>query len=279
MTNIKILWLALIAVILCNSCGEAHEPMQTVETFSVTTEVKSNPVTDTGASIETNNSVGGGGTCVHSDTLRDSYHCFPNGLEEYVGIEKTQQWGEVYIASVEDDPDACRFPNIYDYIHDFDIPREVFETYYENSTSYYLGDYDIDLLYNGTAEEVENYYATSLQRYAEDSSFDKKIGEYNLKFELVRLVDQDAYIEWIADEKSDGVYEDIACEKSTWSMPEFVAVFNISQEDFQSALETVQKQGAILYEYDIDKIYNYTDVTRTVNNAANVHSIDASMRK
>lgn len=105
----------------------------------------------------------GSGFCtVHSE----SYHGFPYELMQYVGLEKAYDW----IEKGEDDSKGyndrgCPWKgNIYGFIHDLDIPKDVFVKWYNETDRYYFRDYDIDLLYDGSAEENDAYYRDFRER-------------------------------------------------------------------------------------------------------------------
>jgi len=121
----------------------------------------------------------GPGVCsVHSE----SYHSYPYELMKYVGLDKAYAWIEKGENESEGYNDrGCPWKDsIYSFIHDFDIPKDVFVKWYNETDRYYFYDYDIDLLFEGTAEENDVYYRDFLERrntvMAKRSTFDQVKG-------------------------------------------------------------------------------------------------------
>lgn len=97
---------------------------------------------------------GGTNVCmVHSS----EYHCFSSYLTDYVGDDAFMEWYESTNTSVNNTDNGCLYPeqNIYEFIRYFDIPKEVLIDLYNE---YLLPYYNIDLLYGGTAQEVDQFY-------------------------------------------------------------------------------------------------------------------------
>lgn len=110
--------------------------------------------TDILTTAEVLQSNGGTNICtVHSP----DYHRFSTCLADYVGYDIFMDWFESNGIPALNTSEGCLYPNanIYECIRYFNVPKDVLiELYNENS----LPNYNIDLLYNGTAEEVDKYY-------------------------------------------------------------------------------------------------------------------------
>jgi hypothetical protein len=96
-------------------------------------------------STSTDESIESGGyiECIHNAV--GSYHSIPYKLLEYVGYEEAIKWIDATSekSSKENDINCIhKYCNIYDFIHYFDVPKDVFvDIYYKNL--YYTHNYDI----------------------------------------------------------------------------------------------------------------------------------------
>ena len=102
--------------------------------------------------------VGGTGGCLVHD---NSYHGYLAEFIDYVGRDRFEKWYEEtsgdYNYSETDCP--CKSSNIYEFVHYFNFPKEEFIRVYNGNYGYYYSNgWDIDLLYEGTAEENDGYY-------------------------------------------------------------------------------------------------------------------------
>ena len=100
----------------------------------------------------------------------DDYHTVPAIFINYLGVQDDMNvW-----FSAKDTPseDGCLWPNknIYEFIHRYNLPKSVFiEEYNAGRACGLHRDYPIDLLFDGTADEVEEYYRKNDQKRALDS--------------------------------------------------------------------------------------------------------------
>ena len=84
-----------------------------------------------------------------------AYHALPKSLIEYVGHDMYSVWSESRYGY---DTDGCTQENIYNFIHDLDIPYEVFadicrDPLYSDGSLYHL-----PVLYSADAVAAEQYY-------------------------------------------------------------------------------------------------------------------------
>lgn len=135
-----------------------------------------------GAAVNSNENSGGSTGCqVHGI----EYHAIPNSLVNYVGdSDAVLEW----LTNVTENKteDGCPGINacIYDFIVHFEIPKSVFIELYNDHTMRY--DYPIDLLYSGTADEVDAYY-----KKVDENKELEKIMWFNfneLKMDLTALI-------------------------------------------------------------------------------------------
>lgn len=119
------------------------------------------------------------------------YHTYDSCLTDYVGYDSFKEWFDQYSIPMEDASGGCMYPNsnIYEFIHYFDIPRDVLIKFYNEFS---ITDYNIELLYDGTAKENDQYY-----RSISDAQRIEEIKMSNFK-ELkyaIRLKNVDAFPE------------------------------------------------------------------------------------
>ena len=202
--------------------------------------------------------------CVHSVYgMESSYHDLLYDYVEYVGRENFDKWLEeaFKISESINSPD-CKFSycNIYNFIKDFNIPREVFEDIYNKSVAYYLRDYNIDILYCGDINKIEEYYRTGETRQEEMT---KRSNEYSDKSSFISYVEktygETAYEIWVQSKKN---YQKDIPTVLQWSIPEIINKFNIPDEFVIEVLSEGRKVTSSdgkeyvesAYKYDIDKI-------------------------
>ena len=164
--------------------------------------------------------------CAHANTYTDSYHSFDSLLIQYVTSEKFNEWVNSKVI-----PSAiCPYDsqNIYEFIKHFAFPRDAFEDLYYNTSMYYTHDYDIDLLFSGDAERINEYYENG----GAYNAFVFKSLDYSVKIHLMNLIDEAKYNEWMS-EKS---YTSLVM----WSIPEFIYKFEVSQEHFMSIVDAIK---------------------------------------
>lgn len=213
------------------------------ESDDVTSETNDSNTADT---TENTYSANGGtsGMCkVHSDI----YHSFPHTLMEYVGLDEAYNWiekGEE--ASKGYDDRGCPWKgSIYEFIHEFNIPKDVFVKWYNETDRYYSDDYDIDLLYNGTAEENDAYYRDYSERentvMAKRGAFDQVKGYIftTRMSELMKVLG-----------------ENLSSAKV--SLAEMVYILDMPREELESIIAQSKELVPYLlrYDYDLDLIYD-----------------------
>lgn len=151
--------------------------------------------------------------------------------------------------------------NIYRFIRDFSIPREEYEEALYTEGDYYSTYVDLDILYNGTAEEASE--AFSLAHYKEwfDFHIDK---EDSIKDALRTLVwdtagTQDTWLQWQTEKGYDSftshkVHKPEYMPNTWFSLTELVHRFDISRDDFEAIVEQCGKYNGTMF--DIDRIFD-----------------------
>ncbi len=229
-----------------NTSESESEPTKNTDTNTVIPEDTSDSAENTADTTENTYSANGGtGDCtVHSV----AYHGFPYELTESVGEEKFDNWLENCKKKSEDYNDnGCIYSsNIYDFVHELNIPKETFVDFYNRSGYYYIRDYDIDLLYDGTAEENDAYYRDYLERentiMAKRGAFDQVKG-YIITTRFTEL--QQALGEKMSS-------------FGNVSLAEAVYVLNMPREELEAIIAKSKElvPNVLRYDYDLDLIYN-----------------------
>jgi len=204
--------------------------------------------------------------CVHGeDTSFHDCQIIFEYLEENERTNEFDEWSENILEKCreENDPDcAYIFFNVYDCLKYFDVPRDFFEDRY-TSTYYVNRDFDIDLLYNGTREEVFDYYCDLEARY---ETHKKKGSEHLLKTHMVDLMD---------------AYDKFSLAINTFSIPEFIYATKMTKEQFYLAKErAMQNNNAeIFYDYDIDDVYENREFYEDLIPKLKPYYIDMMIKK
>lgn len=187
---------------------------------------------------------GTGGCNVHSE----AYHGFPHELIEHTNEEEYREWFDTNEKMSENYNDnGCIWTaNIYDFVHELNIPKEVFVDFYNRSGYYYYRDYDIDLLYNGTAEENDAYYRDYSERentvMAKRGAFDQVKGYI--------ITTRFAELQQALGEKMTSF--------GNVSLAEAVYVLEMSREELEAIIAQSKElvPNVLRYDYDLDLIYN-----------------------
>ncbi|MBP9988874.1 MAG: hypothetical protein KBT46_05175 [Ruminococcus sp.] len=190
--------------------------------------------------------IGGTGGCkVHGY----GYHMYPALWTEYVGEEEFNKWyNEVekdYVYTTTDCP--CKSSNIYEFIKYFNIPKEKTIEFYNSTTRYYYHNtIDIDLLYDGTAEENDRYYRELFNDYAERY---RKNNFSSMKVVLIQRNQEvlDSYLGTLAH-----------CDNI--SIIEAILAAGISREQMEENIKEANSYMPdvdlkIAYDYDLDLVY------------------------
>ena len=152
--------------------------------------------------------------------------------------------------------------NIYRFIRDFSIPREEYEEALYTEGGYYRTYVDLDILYNGTAEEASEAFSVAHYKEWFDFHIEK---EHSIKYALRSLVwdtagTQDTWLQWQTEKGYDAYTFPHKVHKpqympNTWfSLTELVHRFDISRADFEAIVEQCGKYNGTTF--DIDRIFN-----------------------
>lgn len=163
--NIFLITLMVLVVFSLSACSsivqepiDAQKDIDTVQNADVEHNTTGNvtPGASETQSVEIENTQVNGGTQVCAVHHID-YHTYDSYLTDYVGYDSFREWFTQYSIPVEDASGGCLYPksNIYEFIHHFDISKDVLIKLYNEFS---ITDYNIELLYDGTAEENDQYY-------------------------------------------------------------------------------------------------------------------------
>ena len=159
------------------------------------------------------------------------YHSFPDTLIKYVGEDAFAAW---YGPDQTPDENGCYESNIYNFIHDFDIPYEVFADWYYGF-SYYDAVHAPALLYGDDLAAVEQYYSRSAEIEREQANdLFSVFGRFKWHLEENARASDDAASRAFADAFCEDGYVSIA----NWSMVDYITMMGdtLTQEDLTAQL-------------------------------------------
>ena len=284
--------------------GKNIDPYVVDEQFIVKKETTNAPVTmspppETTTSISTETTqppIGGSRSCIHTSfgeyvDYDMSYHAIDGTLIRYVGEEQYETWSKERKAEqgVERNRKRCNtHGTIYDFVKDFDFPREVFEALNDN---YLRGgyDYNLDVIY-ASREETEAYY-TSDRTQKTIKKWDVNTLKGRLK-SYVNSIDDTANEKWIARKNetewgfSDatrshikitnmyGTYsysDEFTGHIAQYGFAEYIKEFNIPK----SVVEDIVKDVFVARDFtiDVDRLYSELD-SETLFKTADGKNID-----
>ncbi len=180
--------------------------------------------------------------CVHRFVFNQSYHggTGPNLLPLLVGEDEFAEWQNIPTEKT----DECDFANknIYELIRHFEVTREQFTKWYYSTNSYYLCDYDIDLLYSSTADAVEAFYRSS----GNMAEMMNRYGMLKIKVALEDLVGREAYAGYIGIDTNDetAVALDAANREAEWCIADFVRYFDIKEDQLVGVISSCLNETA-----------------------------------
>lgn len=143
------------------------------------------------------------------------YHSFPDTLINYVGYDTFAAW---YAPHQTSDENGCYESNIYHFIHDFDIPYEVFAEWYYGF-SYYDTDHAPALLYSDDIAAVEQYYSSqSESKREQENEIFSVFGRFKWRLEENARAADDAASRAFVDAFCEDGYVSIA----NWSINDYL---------------------------------------------------------
>jgi len=179
------------------------------------------------------------------------YHSYDGELIDYVGNDVFMDW----INATDSVPgkDGCPFSgNIYRFIHECGIPREVFEDRLYR-WGFWNTDYPAELLYGADADTVDEYYRNYGDR---EDWLDKKVSHMEIRLNLLDLARDTGeyrsfYDKYVVDNRI-----------QPYSVADFVRVTGIDKEDLRILLEswiTIEYPGQTkvrnCFPWDFDLLY------------------------
>lgn len=160
----------------------------------------------------------------------DEYHTYPEALIKLVGESKFNEWKKEAEKTGTGDECSHGDENIYNLIHALNVKKDDFIELYNTDKSM-IGDYPIDLLFDGSADEVDAYYRASTAAVRAKAGARKTFVEMK---------------EYIVKSKGLGDFIDNVME---FSLPEILLVTDFTAEDFADYKRFCDEKE---YSYDID---------------------------
>ena len=223
------------------------------------------------------------GFCIHDGMHGQYFHMFSSGLEELAGgQEKADEWSAMIRNEHLNEKYATEncfvgYGNIVNFVKDFDISREDFQAFLDNSgMAYYWNHYNLEVIYSGDDELIEAYYSDT-------ESIDKVIAsqqnDYLFKMNLQNYIR--GYIDyvpgvesrvtpeqregWIAEKNAkrhSGAKDrkpekdcryDFTADTRQWSIAEIIYRFDVPRADVEKMLEF---DNIPLDTYNLDFVYS-----------------------
>ncbi|MBQ2768028.1 MAG: hypothetical protein IJF49_08145 [Clostridia bacterium] len=211
---------------------------------------------------EQDGQISGGIKATEYNSLTTSFEGFSGIWADCIDGKLIREWASAYEGM--DHAQFIENVNIYTFIRALNIPTDMFYEVCYLTNDYYSTDYDIELLYHGTLDDVKEYYRNSQEREAE---FYKKNNELKIKMALSQLIktkDSESaaeYYEWTKEKYKNSNYKYVTNPTNTewriWSIAEFIYKFNISREEMEKIINVYNSnEKNITYDYDLDLIYN-----------------------
>lgn len=183
-----------------------------------------------------------------------SYHTISGALVDYIGNDIVISWVEkMNSINTNDEFCASHYANIYNFVRDFNISRDVFEELHYKY-SYYTENYNIELIYGDNVDEFEKYYLDE----SNNIEANKLYTEYLIKLSIREYI-ENIYGETLVRKKDYSII-------SEWSIAEVVIDYNIPINIIENFINIYEKEGADMYNYDLSKIYQQnTDLIELIN--------------
>lgn len=125
--------------------------------------------------------------------FNDSFHSFSYNLAKLVTFEKFDEWVNIEYESTYECP--YYGSNIYEFIKYFALSREAFSNMYYTTDTYYTHDYNIDILYGGSEDEICNYYECG----GDHEEMIRRSEDQIIKISLANYIGENEYENWKAE--------------------------------------------------------------------------------
>lgn len=124
---------------------------------------------------------------IHEKPYHSAFDVFDKYISLYLLEDEYKAWEEGKVSECKDVNADCSVPtlNIYEFIKDFDVPRESFEWYLNMFSPQYLLTCDLDLLYGSDAKAVEESFIVTYDEHWELRSAEVK---YSHERDIVRAL-------------------------------------------------------------------------------------------
>ncbi len=201
---------------------------------------------------------------------RRLYHSYPGFLEEYVGKGAFDRWiDEESYGRV--DPtrgfaeDECGLPyaNIYEFVRYFSIPKSIFVNGINSQRYLVDDDYDIDLLFNGSAEDNEKEYNVG----SYDNGAGALVPNEPRDWKKMNFTNIKGYVETMMGGSLPAVNGVSGMDRiiqEDMSLPELVYYLGLTREEFETIIREHKERyddenWKDHYDYDIGLIYDRPD--------------------
>ncbi|MGN1048097.1 MAG: hypothetical protein ACI4QZ_05765 [Eubacteriales bacterium] len=184
----------------------------------------------------------------------DEYHTYPEALIGLVGKAEFEKW-KSEAASKSGDADCGHGEeNIYSLIHSLGVTKDDFITLYNTDVGM-IGDYPIDLLFDGTAADADSYYRASTAETRAEIGSRKTLADLK---------------QYIIDTKGLGDFYENVME---CSLAELLLVCDYTDADFEDYNRFLDEAE---YSYDIDfaaLLASKSEITRMIGSHS-AHFVD-----
>ena len=177
------------------------------------------------------------------------YSFYPMSLINYVGNEAFMLWLESSEPYEIDETNNIIPRNIVNCLKYFNITQDELEKlYYTND--YYSLIYDLDIMYNGTREEICRYFKDFEKR---DAEYESRINILDNKMHFRRNISK-----WTNDENVIKKYNEIPI--TAWTFADIIYDANIPRAEVEAVFASTETYDAITGKakfncYDIDQIF------------------------
>ena len=184
--------------------------------------------------------MGGTNVCTVHSVM--SYHSYSQEMIDLVGEENFNEWINASEKSVP--RDGCAFPdsNVFQFINHFGIKREELEQVYYNTPCYYNRVLNLDVLYSGDFDLVDEYYRN--MDYL-DSVREKRQALLIFK-SSIRNGDPDLWTETFGSDK-------ITPQTSAKAA---VDAYGLSRETIEALVAKEAAKRDYIYDYNIDALFD-----------------------
>ena len=210
------------------------------------------------------------------------YHSIPIQHMYYVGLDNFYKWVDStynYGNSGFSKSECISNMNIYEFILHFDFPKDDFADILYSRGLFYSCDFDVEVLYSGNRDIVENYYRDHKSRTAER---EKLFNHFGIKIAILNSMDSEFYKDGNPDLWNEELHISYSKKGIAWfSMQEIIYESGISRNEVEEIINRHKYirsgNGGIreqpVFDYDLDTIYNAKNKSEFIDAMAEHTSI------